>query len=99
MKNKIVKLKYSIPVPKKGGGMVQVSELTLSRLKVKHLKALPENFMESEGNINPSDIIPLLASVVDIPEESVDEIDMEDMDIIAQELVSFLEQSLKTGSN
>ncbi|NQS89371.1 phage tail assembly protein [Patescibacteria group bacterium] len=96
---KIIKLKYPIPIPKEGGGTVQVSELSLSRLKAKHLRVLPKDFMENEGGINPVDIIPLLASMTDIPESSADELDMEDLMVIAEELTSFLGQSLKTGKS
>lgn len=97
MDEKIIKLKYSIPIPKEGGGTVQVSELRLGRLKAKHLKVLPKDFMENEGNVNPADIIPLLAGITDIPESSADELDMEDLISISEGLTSFLGKSLKTG--
>lgn len=99
MKAKIVQLKYPIPIPKEGGGTANVSELSLSRLKAKHLRALPKDFMESEGKINSVDIIPLLASIADIPESSADELDMEDLMVIAEELTTFLGQSLQTGKS
>lgn len=94
---KIVKLKYSIPIPKEGGGEVQTNELVLGRLKAKHLRLLPENFMETGGNISPADVIPLIAGLADIPVESADEIDLEDIEEVAELLQNFLEKSLETG--
>lgn len=96
---KIVKLKYSIPIPKQGGGTANVSELSLSRLKAKHLRALPKDFMEGDGKINPVEIISLIASMADIPESSADELDMEDLLVIAEKLTNFLGESLKTGKS
>lgn len=96
---KTIKLKYPIPVSKEGGGTVNVSELTLSRLKAKHLRALPKDFMVNEGIINPVDIIPLLASIADIPESAADELDIEDLSSISEQLSNFLGESLGTGKS
>ncbi len=97
MDKKIVPLKYSIPIPKEGGGMVDVKELKMGRFKAKHLKLLPDNFMENEGQISPKDIIPLIAGLADIPEDSADEIDIEDLMEVAESLQNFLGKSLETG--
>ena len=97
IKEKIVKLKWPIPIPKEDGSVVDIDELTFGRLKVKHLKALPESFMEDEGDMSPSDIIPLIAGLANIPEYSADEIDMEDLTEVAKALQDFLGKSLKTG--
>ena len=95
VQEKIVKLKHSIPVPKEGGGEVYVKELRLNRLKAKHLKLLPEGFMESKGSLEPAQIIPLLAGLADIPESSIDELDiMDDLPEVAKVLQDFLEKSL-----
>jgi len=94
VQNNIIKLEYPIPVPKEGGGFVQVSQLTIGRLKAKHLKALPDNFIESKGQILAADIIPLLASVAEVPETSIDEMDFEDLMRVSEQLASFLEPSL-----
>lgn len=91
---KIIELKYSIPVIKEGGGSVDISQLVIGRLKAKHLKALPDNFMENKGNLNPSDMIPLLASITDLSQETIEELDFEDLANVAEELGSFLSQSL-----
>jgi len=93
----IVQLKYPIPIPKEGGGFVNIGELTLGRLKAKHLRLLPDNFMDNEGQLAPQDILPILAGLADIPIEAVDEIDMSDLIEVAESLQGFLEQSLETG--
>ena len=97
LKEKIIKLKYSIPIPKEGGGFVNTNEIKIGRLKAKHLRLLPEDFAEKDGVLSPSAIIPLVAGLADIPESSADEIDMEDMTEVAEALQSFLGESLETG--
>lgn len=92
-----VELKHPIPIKKEGGGTVEVSKLTFGRVKSKHLKLLPDSFMEDEGKIAPRDIIPIIAGLADIPGESADEIDLEDLMEIAEKLEYFFAQSLETG--
>jgi len=93
----LVKLKYSIPIPKEGGGTVDVNQLKMGRLKLKHLRLLPEDFAEKEGKIAPAELIPLIAGVADIPIESADEIDLEDVEAIVEGLMDFLADFLQTG--
>ncbi len=97
MDKNIVQLKYPIPIPKEGGGTVKVNQLEMGRFKAKHLKLLPDSFMEDQGKINPKDIIPLIAGLAEIPESAADEIDMEDLMGVAESLQGFLEKSLETG--
>ena len=94
---RIIDLQYPIPIPKEGGGTVEVSKLKLGRLKAKHLKALPKGFTERKGNVELAELIPLIAAIADIPESSADEIDIEDLMVFAEELEGFLEASPKTG--
>jgi len=91
MDEKIIELKYPIPIPKEGGGTVDVNQLTIGRLKAKHLRALPEDFSAKKGEIEPKELIPLIAAITDIPESSADEIDLEDLMTFAEDLESFLE--------
>lgn len=98
MDEKIIKLKYPIPVPKEGGGMMDVGQLKLCRLKAKHLRALPKGFAESGGQVEPAELIPLIAAITDIPESSADELDLEDLMALAEELESFLEGFLQIGN-
>ncbi len=99
MKEKIVNLKYSIPIPQPNGEPINTNELKLSRIKAKHLKLLPKDFMENEnGILAPVDAIPLIAGIANIPEESADEIDIEDLAEVAEALQDFLVKFQETGS-
>ena len=97
MGEKIIELKYPIPIPKGGGGTVEVSTLKLGRLKAKHLRALPKDFAKREGDVEPAELIPLIAAIADIPESSADEMDVEDLMTFAEALEDFLGESLKAG--
>jgi len=92
-----VKLKYPIPIPKEGGGTVDVDRLKMGRLKLKHLRLLPKDFAEREGKVDPAELIPLIAGIADISIESADEIDVDDIEGIAEKLLSFLAESLPDG--
>ena len=95
---KIIELKFPIPVPKEGGGIVQVSQLKIGRFKTKHLKALPKRFGSEDGEeVEPAELIPLIAAITELPESSVDEIDLEDLLKISEDLEKFLAESLQTG--
>ncbi len=93
-----VDLKHSIPVKKEGGGTVEVSKLTFGRVKLKHLKLLPntERFLEN-GTILPHELVPLVAGLADISDESAGEIDIDDLDVIGEKFESFFGKSLETG--
>ena len=91
-----VELKHPIPVKKEGGGTVEVSKLTFGRVKLKHLRLLPDTFYE-EGKLVPTEMIPLIAGLADIPNESADEIDLEDLVTIGEKLESFFGKSLEIG--
>jgi len=93
-----VDLKHPIPVKKEGGGTVEVSKLTFGRVKLKHLKLLPntERFYE-KGKLLPHELVPLIAGLANISKESADEIDLEDLDVIGEKLESFFGKSLETG--
>lgn len=98
MDTKEIKLKYPIPIPQEGGGTIQCSILTLSRLKAKHLKLLPKGFLASKGEIEPEELMPLIAGLSNIPESAIDEIDViEDLPLISEALESFLGESQKIG--
>jgi len=97
MDKKIVKLKHSIPIPQEKGEDISTNELKFGRLKVKHLKLLPSDFAEKGGSLSPSEIIPLIAGLANISEESAGEIDLADIDEVAEALQIFLEESLGDG--
>ena len=97
MQEKIVKLKHSIPIPQKDGEDLTTNELKLGRLKAKHLRLLPSDFIENAGDLSPADILPLIAGLANLPETSIDEIDLEDLTGVAEALQVFLEESLEIG--
>jgi len=94
---KTINLKWAIPIEGKDGQIIKTKELELGRLKAKHFKFLPKDFMEKNGQIEPQQMIPLIAGLANIPVESADEIDMEDLPIIAEGLESFLSGYQETG--
>ena len=94
---KTIHLKYSIPIPKVGGGEVMVDKLEMGRLKLKHLRLLPKDFAANEGQVEPSALLPLIAGVMEIPEESAGEIDFEDVVALSEALSSFLAVSPLIG--
>lgn len=97
MNEKIIKLKYSISVPGKDDSIVNINELRLGRLKAKHLRLLPDDFMEKGGKMNAAGMIHLIAGLANIPVESADEIDMEDLTAISEALGDFLSTSPQIG--
>jgi hypothetical protein len=81
MDQKKIVLKYPITVNGK-----ETAELAVSRLKTKHLKLLPKEFLKKIGGgknkltleVMP-DMIPLFAGILGIAEAEADEIDIEDL--------------------
>lgn len=100
MEEKVVQLKYPIQVPTSDGGVIEASSIRLGRLKAKHMRLLPQDFMQRGENatISPAEMLPIISSLSGIPIESIDEIDIEDLIVIGQELESFFAgQSPRTG--
>ena len=93
----IINLKYPISIPKAGGGEIETTRLKMGRLKLKHLRLLPHDFVEKEGKVELASLIPLIAGIADIPIESADEIDIEDFENIINGLMSFLAVSPMVG--
>uniref|UniRef100_A0A6M3ITP5 Tail assembly chaperone n=1 Tax=viral metagenome TaxID=1070528 RepID=A0A6M3ITP5_9ZZZZ len=98
---KIVPLQFPIPIEiDRGDGSKEIQQcasLTFNRLKTKHLKLLPASFWTTEGEISPVDMLPIIAAVAGISEAAADEIDLADLETVAEAIESFLPQSLKTG--
>ncbi len=95
----VIKLKYSIPIPKEGGGEVNISEITIGRVKGKHLKLLPDEMFDG-GKVPPARMVDLVAALADIPIESAGELDFTDLIKIAERAGGFLENSLgETGKS
>ncbi len=87
MDGKRIDLKYPITIDGK-----EVSALFMGRFKTKHLKLLSEKFLKSittnKKNVLSLDVlpdmIPLIASLLNIKEEEADEIDFVDLVKISQ---------------
>ena len=90
MENEI-KLKYPIMI-----GKVKTDILTMSRLKTKHLKLFPEDFLKAIGSAESEkqeitlaiipQLIPLIASLLGMTEEEADEIDVTDLMAISERM-------------
>ncbi len=91
-----IKLKYPITV----GEVKGVGVLTMSRLKTKHLKLFPEDFLKAIGgtaskqkplslDIFPK-MIPLIASLLGITEKEAGEIDVTDLMVISDKMGGIL---------
>jgi hypothetical protein len=97
MKEKIVKLKYSIPY-EVDSKTINLSEITLRRMKAKDFKHLPKSLMRNEGKgIAAQDMLPLIAAISDLPLKTIEELDIEDMINISKELEDFLAVSPESG--
>lgn len=94
-----IPLKYTIPVPVEGeeGKTVDVKEITLGRLKIKHLKMIPREALTGEEDINPMTAIPLIAGMSGLPESSIDELDAADLKGVIVALMDFLKDFLEDG--
>lgn len=102
MDTKVINLKHAIPNPNLEEECI--TSLTLGRLKAKHLKLLPKEFFEGdeegEKKLSPHEVIPLIAALANIPEDTAGEIDLiDDLTPIAEALGDFLQKSLETGKN
>lgn len=90
---KIIRLKYSIPIKVKDGQAIQTNQIEVGRIKVKHLKNLPKGFMDGKGGISPKDMILFISGLTELPIETIEEIDVDDLSTVTTELESFLENS------
>jgi hypothetical protein len=84
------------PVTRQDGA--KIDRVKFHRLKVKHLRELPESMFKGDGSdVRPQDMPQLLVAVTGLPQEVVDEIDMEDLTQLAEPMRDFLEASLGIG--
>lgn len=89
-KFKIVELTYPITKKDEKDNDVNINALKISRVKVKHLKLLPNSAMkkakeredgleDKDIDINFADYVPLIASLANLEESEADEIDIDDL--------------------
>lgn len=89
---KTIQLEFPICVDREGGQKIVVNEVSLGRLKTKHLKLLPPDFSEKDGIIEPVALIPLIAALTDLDVSLVEEIDIVDLMKISGEFNVFFGQ-------
>lgn len=95
---KTVQLSYAIPVPRGDGEEpVMVKELSLGRLKVKHLRAIPREALLGGEDIDPLVAVTLIAGMSGLPESSIDEMDARDLKKVVTSLEDFLKDFLEDG--
>ena len=103
---KTIQLQYAIPDGKGG----ETKELSFGgRLKTKHLKHIPRRFFdlaemgdEAKKELSKyetieliSDMFPLIASLSNMPVESIEELDMTDLESVAEAVQNFLAETVE----
>lgn len=101
-KKRTVQLVYPIIV-EENGEEIKIKKITLRRLKLKHLKAIPKSLLEDTGEekkeVDPIDMIPIIAIATGLTEDQAGEIDLDDLVNVSEEVSYFLKESLQTGTS
>lgn len=84
--------KLKTPITKPDGDVVK--EVKIGAVKVKHLKAA-ENARADGGDMAAS--IAMLASILDLPVEAVEEMDARDFQALSEQVADFLPQPASAG--
>ncbi len=96
---KTIILKHPITIKADSGADIETNKLFIGRLKVKHLKLLPDDMENAGGMGRAKMVMPLIAAICGIDEAAVGEIDIEDLDVICKELDGFFGRSPETGKS
>ena len=91
-----IDLAHPILMEGDGGSEIKIDHVVLRRVKAKDLKHMPDEIFEGV-TMNPHKLIPLIASLTNFPEDTIEEIDIEDLLAIADRLMDFLAPSQTTG--
>ena len=91
-------LKYPIDVKTSSGNVQKINNLSIGRLKAKHLKLIPKGLLdgglqqdgEKKVNFQPSEIVPLIAALTGITEDEAGELDWEDLFAITERMSDIL---------
>lgn len=95
-----MKLKYPLKEKNEKGQDIEITEVTIHRMKAKHLKLIPKRIYETKGGrkkndaIDPELLFPLIASLTGLEEEQLDEIDMIDLLPIIDEVMKLVGEAL-----
>ena len=90
-----VTLKFPIVTKEEGKPDSEIRELTIGRLKAKHMKLMPESAFLPDGEavLNPTELLPLIGALCSLSEEQTGEIDVVDLKGISAALTDFLADS------
>jgi len=99
----VVELKYPIPKFDKEGNECEekITSLTFGRLKAKHFKLFTAEKIEKLTNkqVDPYDMIPIIAALTNIDIKSADEIDAEDLPNLSDKLEDHMGKYQETGES
>jgi hypothetical protein len=96
---KKIKLQYPVSIKQEDGTLKTYEEIEIGRLKNKHLKMLPKDFMDKNGKIPITNLVDVIAAIANISVEVAGEIDIEDTEKIAQEMESFFGNTQMKAGN
>jgi len=86
---KIIKLKYPLEFIKEDVKTI-IDKIKVTRLKAKHLKALPDNLGEDNIQLSHEQVLNILSSMNDLDKSILEELDLTDFTEIVKEMKSFL---------
>jgi hypothetical protein len=82
------------------GQDVELREISIQRMKAKHLKLIPEEIYNIKDarkkvkTINPDKLLPLIAGLTGLTNEQIDEVDIEDLLIITDKVMVIVGEAL-----
>lgn len=85
---KVIKLEFPITIKNSDGSFSTYQEVTIGRLKNKHMKLFPKSFFET-GKVPMDKLSGVLAAITEIPEQVAEEMDLSDTMKISETLESF----------
>ena len=95
-----VELEFPIMMQGPDGKEMEVSVLHFpERLKAKHLKCMPKAFINGGKEVAGDEMVPMMAGLLEIPEEVAEQIDFKDSLNIAGMIPDFLEHLLQDDNS
>jgi hypothetical protein len=88
----VVPLEYPIKTKSELGAEIQVYQVELGRLKVKHLKILPVSFLDDTLDMSPADMRLVTIAMTGLSESVADEIDLVDCKTIVSTGIDMLKK-------
>lgn len=93
-RKKFIKVELEYPIEKQDadGNSIVISSVNVYRLKVKHLKMIPDSLFEKlakegdKASISPKELIPIIVACSSISDTDIDELDGDDLKKIAEEM-------------